>query len=136
MGKKEILPKAIGFRCTEEEHAVYKGMGDGSEYLRMCVLTRNTGTGEEMRRRAVNLKRKAQELMLEAKELEKAAEADDMTSESDFPQAKQQYDRLRIYDRDFDEQRNWVKDMYGWSGQVANEFLSWVNADRSGEEDD
>ena len=130
------LPKFIGFYCTEEEHAVYKAMGDGNQYLRVCVLTRNTGTGEEMRRRANNLKRKAQELMLEAKELEKAAEAEDMTAESDFPTAKQQYDKWRIYEREHEHQLNWVRDNFGWSGEIAREFLAWVNADRSGVEDD
>ena len=130
------FPKFIGFKCTEEEHAIYKAMGDGSEYLRMCVVTRNTGTSEEMRRRATTLKRKAQELMLEAKELEKAAEAEDMTAEADFPLVKQHYERLRIYEREREEQIIWLKEMGGWNAEVSNEFLSWVNDDRSGEEDD
>jgi hypothetical protein len=135
LGRK--LPKYIGFWCTEEEHAVYKGWEEGGpEYLRMCVLTRNTGTGEDMRRRANSLKRKAQELMLEAKELEKAAEAEDMTAETDFPLVQQEYERLKIFKREREEQVRWLKEMAGWNSQVANEFLAWVNDDRSGEEDD
>jgi len=83
------------------------------------------------------IRKKVGELNLEAQELDNVIRTMEQAEDvAEFDVVREAYEAGRYYDRDMDQQIGWLTGKWLMTKQQAQEFLSWVNADRSGEEDD
>jgi len=133
--------KFIGLKVTEEQYDKYHGWPGSNEehadYLRQCIESRFAGDVEELRRRRDLLRSKAAEFNTEAAELDQMIVAEEEREDSiSFSNAREQYLLLKIFEREHEHQINWLVSAYRWSRVRCNEFLAWVNADRTGEVND
>ena len=110
---KKKMKKSVGIVVTDEQHAKWKAMPDGADYLRSCIDLRFSGNAEELRRESRLMREDGLELIAKAdaidKEISKAESSDDAVINKLHNEAL----RFKVFNRPRASMRGWLMDACG-----------------------